>query len=747
MWQLRRPKGRVGARRGFWAMVVVLSAVVAAPGVYAAPPAASQDVEVTVYGTALQPTGEVLEVIAPSEAVGLRADLYAKQIRLEPVDVAALLLEDAQQTDDSRIRVGVVRDLPPISAADGAWHDIPGIGRLWVLCIISQDAYEIRVHFSKVNIPEGAELYLHVPDSGQTVEGPYGGTGLYDHGRFWSGSFIGDMVVVEYFAPADNDEPELPFVIDQVAHQYTNTVFVAGLREGACHNDVQCDYPEWENISNSVARIKVIESPWMWYCTGSLVDTQAGDESPYFLTAGHCVENQAQAESMTARWKYESTYCDSGVAVPVYSCKASLGADLLYRNTSIDVSLCMVQGKLWTDVVPYFWSGWSSAAVPTGTHFTCISHPDAAYKRITLGYKNGNYGLYKHNITWTSGTIEQGTSGGGVWREDLGGQLYAGTASTSAVPIDCTNPDGPSQYGRFDKTYPYISSYLVVGSDDGLEDNDSCAGAVATSAGTYNSLIVKRLDEDWYRITVPTCHQVNIDLTFNTLDGNIDAELYDGCGGSVVASATSTNNNESISYLNETGAPVDYVLRVYLAQDTRAEYDLAVTITDECEFCTATAARSCQDHDGTMLCLDMGLAGGVEPRSGGVAELEIDLDTASGFNGGVTVACSTAWSGTADGVADGNTVTVEFSPSLPDQAYCVITLDCMTNDVCVRMCEGDMNRSGATNTTDASAVKTRFGATLTDANCEWDFNCSGAINTTDASAVKARFGKSAPACP
>jgi hypothetical protein len=58
-----------------------------------------------------------------------------------------------------------------------------------------------------------------------------------------------------------------------------------------------------------------------------------------------------------------------------------------------------------------------------------------------------------------------------------------------------------------------------------------------------------------------------------------------------------------------------------------------------------------------------------------------------------------------------------------------------------------MNRSGSTNTTDASAVKARFGATLTDANCEWDFNCSGAINTTDFSASKARFGKMAPACP
>ena len=63
------------------------------------------------------------------------------------------------------------------------------------------------------------------------------------------------------------------------------------------------------------------------------------------------------------------------------------------------------------------------------------------------------------------------------------------------------------------------------------------------------------------------------------------------------------------------------------------------------------------------------------------------------------------------------------------------------------MIEGDMNRDGDTNTTDASTVKLRFGQALTDANCEWDFNHDGVINTTDASQVKLRFGFTAPECP
>ena len=167
--------------------------------------------------------------------------------------------------------------------------------------------------------------------------------------------------------------------------------------------------------------------------------------------------------------------------------------------------------------------------------------------------------------------------------------------------------------------------------------------------------------------------------------------------------------------------------------------------------CAATAVRSYRAHAVVgQLYIDMGTSDGIEPRQGGIQTLEIDLDDATDASQVIAVNCwPTGWAGTVPFAVSGtvgNTVTVNFSPALPDQTYCQIELDCGA-EVCVRSCEGDMNRSGETNTTDTSAVKARFGATLTDANCEWDFNCSGAVNTTDFSACKARFGKTAPDCP
>jgi hypothetical protein len=144
----------------------------------------------------------------------------------------------------------------------------------------------------------------------------------------------------------------------------------------------------------------------------------------------------------------------------------------------------------------------------------------------------------------------------------------------------------------------------------------------------------------------------------------------------------------------------------------------------------------------------MGCENGVEPRLGGIVELEIDVDNAADFGGGVAVDCSVAWSGSATGTVNGNMVTVTFDPPLPDQAKCTVTLDCGA-EACVRGLEGDIDRGGLVSTGDASIIKPKFGQTPTEAagNVEFDFDVSGLISTSDFSQVKPKFGHAAPECP
>jgi hypothetical protein len=165
------------------------------------------------------------------------------------------------------------------------------------------------------------------------------------------------------------------------------------------------------------------------------------------------------------------------------------------------------------------------------------------------------------------------------------------------------------------------------------------------------------------------------------------------------------------------------------------------------EPCNAEAVRSYKDHGGTRLYLDMGVSGGIEPRLGGIVELDIELDSAAGFSGGVSVDCTPCgWSGSATAAVTGNTVTVVFDTALPDTCCCTVTLDCGA-EVCVCGLEGDIDRGGLVSTGDASIIKPHFGDTPTDADAEFDFDVSGLVTTGDFSQVKPKFGNSAQECP
>lgn len=735
----------LGFARWYTALAVVATVSVAATA-FAAPPAEGSAKSSTVYGKSLQPSGATSAILVPSQAMGLNVDVLDTGRSLAELDVAGLLAEDAMSTD-LRPRVAVTRKVPRLTASEGVWRDLGDLGWLWIASVTSPGAYNTRLHFTDMQLPDGGELYVYGPAEAQITDGPFGGVGPFGHGSFWSPLVSGETAVVEYLAPAGPKPTALPFRIDDLMHMYVDVFGESVDGPYDCLEDVKCHWPKWEDLSNAVARILFNDPPGSgaWYlCSGTLLDSQQHDETPYFITANHCIGSDAVAETMILRWKYESTACDSGQAGGGY--QESYGGDVLWTDAGVDVTLTIVVGDLKTNTLPYFWSGWTGTTVADDTELTCVSHPAGTYKKISIGTKLGDSGP-KHNISWFVGGILGGSSGSGVWREDLGGQLYCGTASTSSVPVDCTNPDGPSQYGRFDLAYPFIAGYLFGGTDDDLENNDSCAAAADLSSGSQYNRIVKRVDEDWYRISVPGCNTIDVTTLFTDANGNIDIELYDGCGGSVVASSASVSNNESLTYFHAGDEAQDYMLRVYLAESTRNKYSIGVTLTDECTPCAASGARSYRVHGPAgRIPLDVGLAGGIDPRIGGVTELEIDVDTVDGFFGDVEVDCDQPWTGSATTEINGNTIVVNFDPALPNASACTVTCDCGAA-VCVRSLEGDASRDGQVTTLDAAVVKDFFGAAPDPVTTQYDLDANGIISTNDYSQVKTRFGMSAPDCP
>ena len=157
----------------------------------------------------------------------------------------------------------------------------------------------------------------------------------------------------------------------------------------------------------------------------------------------------------------------------------------------------------------------------------------------------------------------------------------------------------------------------------------------------------------------------------------------------------------------------------------------------------------------TRLCIDV-TGNGIEPRLGGIQDIEIDLDDTTFFGGtagDVAVECQdnagtlTDESGRVAAVAlTANTLNLTFSPELPDESRCTVTLNCGAS-VCLQGLRGDTNRDGTTSTADASIIKPKFGGDPAIQGAQFDYNVDGTISTADFSQVKPLFGNSSPSCP
>ncbi|MBN2559698.1 MAG: hypothetical protein JXQ75_02045 [Phycisphaerae bacterium] len=508
----------------------------------------------------------------PSQRLAPPVAVECPVYRLPPVDTEALIAEDeANASWDKPPRVGIGRPIDePLS---GRWYDTPDGGRLWMAAITAEGAVELRLHIVEMDLSSGAVLYVYSPQEPGRIVGPYAEAGPRQTGEFWAGSTAGDTAYIEYYVPGSEAE-DVPFGINELGHMYRDLDDPGGPRSPLdCMVDVACE-SDWEDVSYAVAKITFYsdDEGGAWYnCSGTLLAAQNGDQTPYFLTGAHCIDEQNEADTLECRWFYQHATCGGSLMTSQYSDDGEL------LNTSgamsgADWSLLMVKGVLPAGV---FWTGWTATDPSSGVYAAGLHHPDGSWKRYSRGRRYSG-GTYWHRIEWdapgSEGAIYYGSSGSGIFKEDT--QQFFGNCSWGSGEAGCDNLDVDIYYGRFSQYYYSISSLLAAGSDDGFEDNDTCANAYTLSEeGPFTDLVVKSVAEDWYRIPLNHNQQLVVQLTFTDAYGNIDVQLYDGCGGSVVDGSGSTTDNEWFSYTN-TGDAADFYLRVFLSDDTRNTYTL-----------------------------------------------------------------------------------------------------------------------------------------------------------------------------
>ena len=403
-----------------------------------------------------------VEARPPGMRLGLRKP---REFALAPLSEA----EAARLTGPStRLRTGVQRALAPHAFAAGAWETTPEGARLWRMAIRSPRSRGLRVEFDDFSVGDG-RVWLY--DGAQSV-GPYTGRGPFGDGHFFTSAVYAESAILEYEpAPDATDELEPPFAIRSVVHQVRSALdATAGRKDPAdyCELDPNC-YSDWKSTMSSVGQISFVEDGVEALCSGSLLATRDNSSKPYFLTAGHCIHDEAAARTVQAYWTYQTSACAGTPPTSRdASARSTLGAHLIASANlpNGDYSLILLQ-DVPTGVT---FAGWDPGDPPVGTALTGLHHPSGSWKRISFGVRGDDADAEVQGdsapadkyfqIYYDRGRVEHGSSGSPLFAAP---GVVAGSLSYGEVLADgtvCTiNPQG-SGYSRFSNTYAGVHEYL-----------------------------------------------------------------------------------------------------------------------------------------------------------------------------------------------------------------------------------------------------------------------------------------------
>jgi hypothetical protein len=381
------------------------------------------------------------------EPLSLRNSMPAavETITMPPVDVAALLAEDSAASKEEPFRFGYPFQVDYSLDNSGTWTELPNGDMLWRLRIVSPGAYSINLIYGYYDVPEGARLFVYNERKGseRTVLGAFTSVNNKTDKMFATAPVPGDRIVLEYYEPADAPFPG-KISIGTIVHAYRDLFNWDVAKEalgfgssGSCNNNVNCPEGEpWQKEKRAVAMI--ITSGGSRLCSGSLVNNVRQDQTPYFLTANHCLGTPSTWIFM---FNYESPSC-ANVDGPTYM--TTQGSTLLAHYSTSDFALLELSEPP-PDSYQVCFAGWSAIDEESDSA-VCIHHPRGDIKKISFDYDTYTSADYLETTgtthwrigSWDDGTTEPGSSGSPLFNKyhQVIGQLHGGYASCTSLTSD-----------------------------------------------------------------------------------------------------------------------------------------------------------------------------------------------------------------------------------------------------------------------------------------------------------------------
>lgn len=402
----------------------------------------------------------------------LPALAFAAPLQLPPVDVAAALAADAREPGLKPWRFAVGIPLQVTPQTHGQWTALAD-GRLrWTLQVEAVDARSLNFGFTRYRLPPSARLWVRSLDDRER-HGPYDAR-HNAQGQLWTPVVRASQALIELELLAA-EQAGLDLLLSQAGHGFRGF----GTRDdaegipsksGSCNIDVVCSEGDaWRDEIRSVARYTI---GGLLLCTGQMVNNSAGDFTPYFLTANHCLTTAAQAPTTVFYWNYETSRCggtpdgrlDQTQSGAVYLAGSG-------ESSTIGADFTLLQ--LLSEPDPAFrvyYAGWDARDIaPIGV--TGIHHPAGDEKRISVDVDPTFITAYGEApdsplsalrpthlmiVDWDRGVTEGGSSGSGIWNAErrLVGQLSGGASS-------CEAPDAPDWYGRMYSNFNDVPTPLT----------------------------------------------------------------------------------------------------------------------------------------------------------------------------------------------------------------------------------------------------------------------------------------------
>jgi hypothetical protein len=377
--------------------------------------------------------------------------------RERPVTVQ---LTDAEITDLATIdltapgplRVGTVKEVTPGADVNnlrpklltqrskrlstGVLEQTDGGGFVWATAVTSPGAVGLRVHFTNFSIPEDADMYIFSLEG--EAFGPYQRRGPQDTGEFWSHSIMSDtaILLLRHFGPAGADDlARVSFTISDVGH-IAHGLGSSGGEGGAaafcsyndsCVENTNCvgGQPGFiADVENAAAKMRWIAGCCIYLCSGGLIADTAGSQTPYFLTANHCLNKNNVAANLEAFFQYQVN-CGAGCPEPYFDphngVARTMGSSVVATNRSGDFTLLQLDQAPPAGSVFLGWNN-SPIASSNGAALYRISHPAGAPQAYS-----------SHNVDANSPTCTGWPRGERIYSTDDVGATEGGSSGSPVV--------------------------------------------------------------------------------------------------------------------------------------------------------------------------------------------------------------------------------------------------------------------------------------------------------------------------